>query len=139
MTLAAQTAGKRLRPHAKAHKCVEIAKRQIAAGALGACVATVSEAEMMSRAGIDGLLLTSPLADPLKIGRLVSTGAMAVVDHRKQVDWYQEASSAANLQTGLLVDLDVGDHRTGVATLDQAIEIGLAIDRASHLWLRGVQ
>jgi len=139
MALAAQTAGKKLRPHAKAHKCVEIAKRQIAAGARGVCVATVSEAEMMSRAGIEGLLLTSPLADPAKIARVVSAGAMAVVDHAKQVDWYQEASSAANLQTGLLVDLDVGDHRTGAATLNQALEIGLAIDRASHLWLRGVQ
>ena len=45
--------GKRLRPHAKAHKCVEIARRQIAAGAIGVCVATVAEAELMSRAGYD--------------------------------------------------------------------------------------
>ena len=39
--------GKKLRPHAKAHKCVQIARRQIAAGAAGVCVATVSEAELM--------------------------------------------------------------------------------------------
>ena len=44
--------GKALRPHAKAHKCVEIARRQIAAGAIGVCVATVAEAEMMAAAGI---------------------------------------------------------------------------------------
>src|SRR5262245_50444096 len=49
----ATRAGKRLRPHAKAHKCVEIAKRQIAAGAHGLCVATVAEAELMSNAGIE--------------------------------------------------------------------------------------
>ena len=62
--------GKHLRPHAKAHKCVEIARRQIAAGAIGVCVATVAEAELMSGAGIGGLLLTSPLADPLKMARV---------------------------------------------------------------------
>jgi D-serine deaminase-like pyridoxal phosphate-dependent protein len=118
---------------------VEIAKRQIAAGACGVCVATVSEAEMMAKAGIEGLLLTSPVADPLKIARIVSTGAMAVVDHVKQVRWYQEAACAANVQVPLLVDLDVGDHRTGAASIDQALDIALAIDQASHLWLRGVQ
>src|SRR5580700_1755587 len=79
--------GKSLRPHAKAHKCVEIARRQIAAGAIGVCVATVVEAELMSRAGVTGLLLTSPQADPLKMGRVIATGAMVVVDHIDQVGW----------------------------------------------------
>ncbi len=131
-------AGKKLRPHAKAHKCVEIAKRQIAAGAVGMCVATVNEAELLARAGIGDLLLTSPLADPLKMARMVATGAMVVVDHVAQVEWYQEAALAANTQVAVLVDLDVGDHRTG-ATPEQAIDVALAVDQASHLWLRGVQ
>jgi D-serine deaminase-like pyridoxal phosphate-dependent protein len=132
-------AGKKLRPHAKAHKCVEIARRQIAAGATGICVATVAEAELFSRAGIPDLLLTSPLADPAKIARAVATGAMAVVDHPRQVAWYQEAASAANSQVAMLIDLDAGDHRTGAANIDDAVEIAIALDRASHLWLRGVQ
>src|SRR6476659_5399170 len=84
--------GKSLRPHAKAHKCVEIAKRQIAAGAIGVCVATVAEAELMAAAGIPGLLLTSPVADPLKMARIVKTGAMVVVDHLQQVAWYDQAA-----------------------------------------------
>src|SRR5437764_12288790 len=46
------------RPHAKTHKCPEIARRQVAAGALGVCVATVPEAEAMGAAGIRGVLLT---------------------------------------------------------------------------------
>ncbi len=132
-------AGKKLRPHAKAHKCVEIAKRQIAAGAVGVCVATAAEATMVARGGIDDLLLTSPLADPLKMAGVVQTGAMVVVDNLRQVRWYQEAACAANVQLAVLVDLDPGDHRTGAATLEQAVEIALAIDQASHLWLRGVQ
>jgi len=105
--------GKNLRPHAKAHKCVEIARRQIAAGAIGMSVATVSEAEMLAGAGIEGLLLTSPVADPLKIGRIVTTGAMVTVDHLQQVAWYQQAAAAAGRTVDVLLDIDVGDHRTG--------------------------
>ncbi len=48
MTAHVKRSGKALRPHAKAHKCVEIAKRQIAAGACGVCVATLAEAELMA-------------------------------------------------------------------------------------------
>lgn len=135
----AAAAGKKLRPHAKAHKCAEIARRQIVAGACGVCVATVSEAELMAKAGIPDLLLTSPVADPIKIARIVASGAMVVVDHVRQVGWYQEAACAANVPIAVLVDLDTGDHRTGAASLGQALEIAIAIDRASHLWLRGVQ
>jgi 3-hydroxy-D-aspartate aldolase len=132
-------AGKNLRPHAKAHKCVEIARRQIAAGAIGICVATISEAELMSKAGIPGLLLTSPVADPMKIARVVETRAMAVVDHLQQAAWYQDAARAANRMTDILVDLDVGDHRTGAGSLDQALAIAEAVDRSTHLCLRGLQ
>jgi len=128
-------AGKALRPHAKAHKCVEIAKRQLAAGACGVCVATLAEAELMSKGGITSLLLTSPVADPAKIARIAATGAMVVVDHIQQVDWYQNAGRKLDV----LVDLDVGDHRTGASSLAQALEIAEAVDSASNLNLRGLQ
>ena len=127
--------GKALRPHAKAHKCVDIAKRQLAAGACGVCVATLAEAELMSKAGIPGLLLTSPVADPAKIARIAATGAMVVVDHIQQVEWYQNAGRKVDV----LVDLDVGDHRTGASSFAQALEIAEAVDRASNLKLRGLQ
>jgi D-serine deaminase-like pyridoxal phosphate-dependent protein len=139
MASAAATAGKKLRPHFKAHKCPEIARRQIALGAAGVCVATVDEAELAASAGIADLLLTSPLADLPKMRRVVATGAMAVVDHPRQVELYEQAASEANTIVSLLIDLDVGDHRTGAASVEQALEIGLAIERAGHLWLRGVQ
>jgi 3-hydroxy-D-aspartate aldolase len=132
-------AGKSLRPHAKAHKCIAIARRQLAAGAIGVCVATVPEAEVMSKAGVAGLLLTSPLADPLKIARVVKTGAMVTVDHVQQAGWYQEAAAAAGKTLDVLVDLDVGDHRTGASSTDQAVEIALAVERAGNLRLRGIQ
>jgi len=144
MSDAVKRSGKLLRPHAKAHKCAEIAKRQILLGASGICVATVAEAEVMSKAGISEMLLTSPVADPLKIARVVSTatdegGLMVVVDHVRQVEWYQDAARAGNRVIDVLVDRDVGDHRTGARSTEQSLEIAYAIDRASHLRLRGLQ
>src|SRR5580693_1188346 len=121
--------GKTLRPHAKAHKCAEIARREIAAGAIGVCVATVAEAELMAAAGIPGLLLTSPVADPLKMARIVKTGAMVVVDHLQQVAWYDEAARACGRKLDVLVDLDVGDHRTGARSPEDAAEIAEAVDQ----------
>ena len=131
--------GKALRPHAKAHKCVEIARRQLAAGACGVCVATVAEAELMAAGGIGGVLLTSPLADPLKMARVVATGAMVVVDHVRQAAWYEQAARAAGRTVDVLVDLDVGEHRTGAGSVEQALEIAQAVDRAPALRLRGIQ
>ena len=135
----AAAAGKQLRPHMKAHKCLPLARRQIAAGACGMCCATVPEAELLAKSGIADLLLTSPLADPRKMARAVATGAMVVVDHVTQVQWYQQAAFDANRQVCVLVDLDIGDHRTGAATLEQALDIALAVEKSSHLWLRGIQ
>jgi 3-hydroxy-D-aspartate aldolase len=131
--------GKALRPHAKAHKCPEIARRQIMAGACGVCVATLAEAELMAEAGIPGLLLTSPVADPRKIARIVQTGAMAVVDHERQAQWYAEAAAHAGRAVDLLIDLDVGDHRTGASSIEQALSIAAAIGRFKNLRLRGIQ
>ncbi|HTA68395.1 MAG TPA: DSD1 family PLP-dependent enzyme [Bryobacteraceae bacterium] len=131
--------GKKLRPHAKAHKCVDIAKRQIAAGATGISVATLAEAELLSKAGIPNLLLTSPVADPLKIARIVQTGAMVAVDHVQQAAWYEEAAAKARRTVDVLIDLDVGDHRTGARSTEQALDIAQAVDRAAHLRLKGLQ
>jgi D-serine deaminase-like pyridoxal phosphate-dependent protein len=93
----------------------------------------------MSSAGITGLLLTSPQADPLKMARVVATGAMAVVDHADQVAWYDAAGRSAGRTIDVLIDLDVGDHRTGASSTEQAIEIAKAIGKASHLHYRGLQ
>src|SRR6185295_18409847 len=77
MQNAVSRAGKQLRPHAKAHKCVEISRRQIKAGAVGVCVATLSELQWMTGAGL-GVLLTTPVASRIKtdcIAALTKSGA----------------------------------------------------------------
>jgi len=132
-------AGKVLRPHAKAHKCPEIARRQILAGAVGICVATVAEAELMAQAGIRSMLLTSPVADPLKMRRIAATGAMVTVDHEKQAEWYQDAARAEGKILNVLVDLDVGDHRTGARDARQVVAIAEVVSRSTNLRLRGIQ
>ena len=83
-------AGKKLRPHAKTHKCPEIARRQIAAGAVGVCVAKVGEAEVMAAAGVRNLLITTEVVGPEKIGRLLGVlrrqpETLVVVDNRDNV------------------------------------------------------
>src|SRR5579862_6572965 len=139
MTAHIERSGKMLRPHAKAHKCTEIARRQLAAGACGVCVATLAEAELMAAGGMTGLLLTSPVADPNKMARIVQTGAMVVADHASQVEWYDRAARSAGRTLDLLVDVDVGDHRTGASSIAQVLEIAEAADRAGNVRLRGIQ
>src|SRR5918999_5673047 len=81
-----RAAGKALRPHAKTHRCPEIARRQVAAGALGVAGAKLGEAEGMARAGIRGLLITTEVVTDAGIARLVrlldsAPDTMVVVDN----------------------------------------------------------
>jgi D-serine deaminase-like pyridoxal phosphate-dependent protein len=137
-------ANKSFRPHAKTHKCPAIARRQIAAGALGVCVATVAEAESMVAAGIGGVLLTSPIVDPAKIRRvmhLISQGAdlMLAVGHSLQVTLLAGAAETARVKVGVLLDVDIGDRRTGVLPGEPAVALAREVSRSTHLLLRGVQ
>jgi D-serine deaminase-like pyridoxal phosphate-dependent protein len=136
-------AGKKLRPHAKAHKCVEIARRQVAAGAAGVCVATMAEMELMARAGI-GMLLTTPVASRSKTDRVaasVKAGAdlCVVVDHPDQVRFYQDSLASAGAKLRVLVDLDIGDHRTGIPCDERAIALARSVAASPNLEFTGLQ
>src|SRR3954463_15138829 len=72
-----KTAGIHLRPHSKGAKSIEIARRQMAAGAAGICCTTIGEAEVIAGSGITGVLITSPLVTPAMIERLVALNARA--------------------------------------------------------------
>ena len=139
-----RTARKQLRPHAKAHKCAEIAKRQIAAGAAGVCVATVAEAEYMVRSGIEGVLLTSPIADARKAARIAQLARIdpsfaAVVDHPLHVRMFRDAAAAGGVTLNVLVDLDLGDRRTGVSPGEPALRVARAVAEAPGLRFAGLQ
>src|SRR5882762_1960772 len=70
MAEAVKGSGVRLRPHAKSHKCAEIARAQIAAGAVGVCCQKVSEAEALVAGGVADVLVTNEIVGPQKIARL---------------------------------------------------------------------
>lgn len=132
-----------LRPHAKTHKCSEIARRQIGAGAKGVCAATIREAEALAAAGIGGLLLTSEMVGPNKIHRLLRLcrsrpDTMAVVDHPANVGQLDEAAKAAGLQLQVLIDVDPLGRRTGVPPGPSAVSLAETVDRCASLQLRGV-
>jgi D-serine deaminase-like pyridoxal phosphate-dependent protein len=140
----ARNLGVALRPHAKVHKCVEIARRLAKAGALGACCATVGEAEAMTAGGISGLLVTSPMATPNMIGRirqLLLRGAdlMLAVDHPATVDSLAEMAAGVGTQLPLVVEIDVGVGRTGCADIEAAVALARHIAARASLRFAGVQ
>jgi D-serine deaminase-like pyridoxal phosphate-dependent protein len=132
------------RPHAKTHKCPAIAKRQIAAGAIGICAATVPEAEALAAAGIPGILLTSPIVDAGKISRMVAlakNGANVTlsIGSERQAKLLSAAASEAQVDIKVLVDLDVGDRRTGALPGAPAVELAKTIGQLQRLHIAGVQ
>ncbi len=137
-------AGKRLRPHAKTHKCPEIARRQIAAGAIGVVCAKLAEAEVMAAAGIPGLLISTEVVGDEKIGRLMrlldrDPHVLVVVDHPDNVRDLARAAQAAGQILGVLVDVDVGGRRTGARPAEPALALARAVADSPSLRLRGLQ
>jgi D-serine deaminase-like pyridoxal phosphate-dependent protein len=132
-----------LRPHGKTHKCVEIARRQIKAGAIGLCVATIREAEAMSAAGVKGLLITSELVGKPKIERLIklvrrAPDTMSVVDNADHANQLNDAAAAAKLNLNVMIDVDPGGRRTGVPPGEQAIALAEKVVKLTNLKLRGI-
>lgn len=133
-------AGVALRPHAKTHKSVEVARRQIAAGAIGISVATVREAAVLVEAGLPGVLLTTPVVGDIKLDivfGLAKRGKdfMAVVDTLAGV----EALERGGRKLTVLVDLDIGMTRTGVHDVAGALKLIRRVQSSKVLKLGGVQ
>jgi D-serine deaminase-like pyridoxal phosphate-dependent protein len=121
-----------VRPHAKTHKCLQIAQRQIAAGATGLTVATVAEAEVFTAAGVSDLFIAYPVWASGKRGRRLRTLAERA-SLRVGVDSIEGAAMLAGALSGtgaqVLVEIDSGHHRTGVRP-EEAAGVALAAARA---------
>ena len=143
--------GKGFRPHAKTHKCPIIAARQLALGAVGVCAAKVSEAVALVNAGIDRVLVTSPVTDPDKASVLAELALAAraldvVVDSDLGLQALQQAvraqsfaSQAAQAGIGVLVDVDVAMGRTGTRQLDVVLRLAERAMATPGLHFRGIQ
>ena len=139
-----KSVGKKLRPHAKTHKCPEIARRQIAAGAVGVCVAKVAEAEVMAAAGVRNLLITTEVVGAEKIGRLLTVldrnpETLAVVDNADNIRELAASMGRAGKVLNVLVDVEVGGRRTGAEPGEPALHLGKLVANERALNLRGLQ
>jgi D-serine deaminase-like pyridoxal phosphate-dependent protein len=144
MAAFAKKHGLSLRPHAKTHKSIEIARLQMAAGALGVCCAKLGEAEALADGGIGNILITSPVVTPQAIARLVALherigGLMVCVDNPDNVDALAHALKDASRPLPLVVDIDPGIRRTGVSSPEAAVALAERIAKAPALTFAGVQ
>ena len=137
-------AGLRLRPHAKTHKSPEIARRQIALGAIGICCATLGEAEAMIEAGIPGVHITSPVVPAGKLARLADLNARAlrfsvVCDNPANLEALEAAAAQSGRMLSVVIDCDTGIGRTGVAGTQTALALAERLKASRHLVFAGVQ
>jgi len=136
----------RVRPHAKSHKCVEIARRQVAAGAVGICCQKTSEAEPFLAGGIGDVLITNEVIGSRKTDQLAALAARhpaarlgVCVDDPRAVVQLGQACKQAEARLDVYIELDVGHNRAGVATVAAVVALGRAIGAQTHLTLRGLQ
>lgn len=126
--------GVALRPHAKTHKSLEIARRQLAAGAVGITVATIGEAETFVSCGIEDVFIAYPVwaggAKGPRLGDLLGTGSVRVgLDSPEAAPHLADAARASGGTLQVLVEVDAGERRTGVTTPGRAVEVARAAAR----------
>ena len=143
MAAFARKHGLALRPHAKSHKSADIARSQLAAGAVGLCCAKLGEAEALADEGIDGLHLTSPVVTAPAIARLKAlsqrmASLSVVADHPDVVDALAIAAQGGP-PLKVFVDIDPGIRRTGVASPQAAVALARRIAERPSLSYGGVQ
>src|SRR3984893_12603561 len=136
--------GLRARPHAKSHKCAEIARRQIAAGAVGVCTASLHEAEAMVGQGINNILITSPVIGAGKLDRLMQLlerGAVVavVVDDQEHAASMAAGAHRSGHVLDVLIDVDLGMGRTGISNIESALQPVNVVCEAEGISYRGVQ
>ena len=133
----------KLRPHAKTHKTARIAHMQLERGAIGVCSAKLAEAEVLADGGIPDILITTEIVGAQKIRRLLAlaarTAVTIVVDDAQAAGAVSAAASAAGLRLDTLVDVDVGQHRTGTLPGMPAVALGTIVNGLPGLRLRGLQ
>lgn len=143
MADAAASAGVRLRPHAKTHKSSIIAHHQMALGAVGLCCQKVSEAEILVRDGIGNVLVSNEVVGAQKLERLAALARQArialCVDDITNVGEIAAAAEQFDVKLSVLVEIDVGAKRCGVAPGEPALRIAAAIAQSNSLHFGGLQ
>src|ERR1044072_2500519 len=143
MADAAKKAGVRLRPHAKTHKSSTIARIQMEHGAVGVCCQKVSEAEILAKDGITDILVSNEIAGARKIERLAALAKQVkigvCVDDAGNIAEIAAAAEKHDVNISVLVEIDVGGNRCGVAPGEPALRLASKIARSNLLRFGGVQ
>jgi len=134
--------GINVRPHVKVHKSVDVAKYQIAAGAVGLTCATIAEAELFSGAGIKGVLWTKQPVGVNNTQRAIALSKkdptfMFVADDARVVDWVEQAAEAQNIKVKMLVSVYAGMTRQGIENGKLAVELAQKICSSKHMQFEG--
>lgn len=143
MQVLAERHGVALRPHAKAHRCPDIALRQIALGAQGVCCQKVTEAACFVAAGVRDIHISNEIVGDTKLdllARLASQARITVcVDNRRALQDLSDALLRHGSTAGVLVELDVGQKRCGVQSPDEAVELARAVMQLPQVSFDGIQ
>jgi D-serine deaminase-like pyridoxal phosphate-dependent protein len=142
MGLVARDAGVRLRPHTKTHKCPEIARKQLDAGASGITVAKLGEAEVMADAGVDDLLIAYPIWGEAKLDRLRALMERANVrvslDSVEIAEGIGRVGRALGRDVDVLVEVDTGLHRLGRPPGPPTVELVDVVVRVPGVHVTGL-
>jgi D-serine deaminase-like pyridoxal phosphate-dependent protein len=133
--------GLRLRPHTKTHKSVKLARRQIELGAAGLTVAKVGEAEIMLGAEPRDVLVAYPIIGHTKLARLMEvarrTHVTVALDNAFAARQLSDAARAAQVEIGVLAEMDVGLGRVGVAP-GELLRLAQTMEKLPHLRFEGI-
>ena len=138
-----------LRPHAKSHKISEIAKMQIKHGAIGICVATLYEAEVMSKNNIENILITTPITNlnsENKLCKLIqsSKNIMLIIDSIYGLKFLEKIAIKIKKKINILVDCDImgvgtnNIRRTGAKSIKEIVNLASLININEHLNYMGI-
>lgn len=136
----------KLRPHAKSHKCPDIALRQIRAGAVGVCCQKVSEAEAMIDGGVNDVLVANEVVGAAKLKRLAAAvrrnpqaKITVCADHTDNVASLDAAMREAGVKLDVLVEVNVGANRCGIEPGEPAFRLAKQIHDSNNLRFAGLQ
>jgi len=132
----------KIRPHIKVHKSPELARMQVEAGAIGISTATVWEAVVMVRSGLDSIFIVNTVDGPDKLATIAALArdadVMVAVDEAENAARIARAAQAAGSTVGVLIEVDTGMDRAGVDTAEQALELAGKLVQMKGIRLLGV-
>src|SRR5580698_3174091 len=132
-----------VRPHVKIHKSVDVARIQVAHGAIGLTCATIAEAELMSGAGLKNVMWTKQPASRNAIERAVALSKKDptfsfVIDDPLVFDWLEQAAEAQNARLKILVSVVAGLSRQGIENGQPALELAQKVASSKRMQFDGI-